>query len=201
MTSSPETAAAAGPLTLNAEIQAISKRWIWFLLLGLLMVGVGTATISWSCLVTITVLATSLLGFVMLGVGIGEILSSFTASRWSGTMLHILLGCLYGVAGFVIIDQPAASAIQLTLVAAIFLMVSGAARIVSAVVERFTGWGWVFLNGLISLGLGISIYKQWPVSGLWVIGMFLGIEMIFNGWAWIMLALGLRRLSHTSPSA
>jgi uncharacterized membrane protein HdeD (DUF308 family) len=40
--------------------------------------------------------------------------------------------------------------------------------------------------------LGMLIYKQWPVSGLWVIGMFIGIDLLFNGWAWIMLAIGLR---------
>ena len=43
-----------------------------------------------------------------------------------------------------------------------------------------------------TLLLGLMIYKQWPASGLWVIGLFVGIEMLFNGWAWIMLALSLR---------
>ena len=38
------------------------------------------------------------------------------------------------------------------------------------------------------------VYKQWPVSGLWFIGLYLGIDMILNGWTWIMLALGSRRL-------
>jgi uncharacterized membrane protein HdeD (DUF308 family) len=45
------------------------------------------------------------------------------------------------------------------------------------------------------------IYKQWPVSGLWVIGLYVGIDLIFNGWAWIMLALGLGRLPAPEWSA
>ena len=50
----------------------------------------------------------------------------------------------------------------------------------------------MLLNGCITLMLGVLINRQWPGSGLWVIGLFVGIEMIFNGWAWIMLAIGLQ---------
>jgi uncharacterized membrane protein HdeD (DUF308 family) len=60
--------------------------------------------------------------------------------------------------------------------------------------ERFSGWNWVLLNGIVTLFLGLMIYKQWPASGLWVIGLFVGIDLIFDGLAWIMFALGLRRL-------
>jgi len=102
------------------------------------------------------------------------------------------------VAGFVIIEQPENSAVQLTLIIAFFLIVSGIFRIAFALSERFTGWPWVLLNGGINLLLGLLIYKQWPDSGLWVIGLFVGIEMIFNGWAWIMLAVSIRR-SLVSP--
>jgi uncharacterized membrane protein HdeD (DUF308 family) len=79
------------------------------------------------------------------------------------------------------------------LIIAIFLIVSGIFRIVFAVSERFTGWGWVLLNGVVTLFLGMMIYKQWPASGLWVIGIFIGIDLIFNGWAWIMLSIASRR--------
>jgi uncharacterized membrane protein HdeD (DUF308 family) len=76
-------------------------------------------------------------------------------------------------------------------------MFSGVFRIVFALSERFAGWPWVLLNGAVTLMLGFLIYKQWPASGLWVIGLFVGIELIFNGWAWVMLALGLRRATAT----
>ena len=130
----------------------------------------------------------------MLAGGIAEIASSFSAGRWSGTLIHLLIGVLYVVVGLMIIEQPEDSAIQLTLIIAIFLMISGVFRVVSALSERFTGWGWVLLNGGVTLLLGLLIYKQWPFSGLWVIGMFIGIDLILNGWAWIMLSLGIRKL-------
>jgi uncharacterized membrane protein HdeD (DUF308 family) len=80
----------------------------------------------------------------------------------------------------------------LTKILAIFLIVVGALDILSALIQRFHGWGWVLLNGGVTLLLGLLINRQWPSSALWVIGLFVGIEMLFNGWAWIMLSLGLK---------
>jgi uncharacterized membrane protein HdeD (DUF308 family) len=177
-----------------AELQTLRNLWRWFLALGIAMVVLGTIAISWACLATITVAATWLFGFLLLASGIGEIIHSFWIGRWSGMLLHLLIGVLYVLVGFLIIDQPENAAVQLTLLIAIFLMVGGIFRIVFAVAEQFTGWGWVLLNGAVSFLLGLMIYKQWPASSLWVIGLFIGIDLIFNGWGWIMLSLGLRRL-------
>ena len=94
---------------------------------------------------------------------------------------------------YMIIDAPGVSLAVLTKFIAIFLIVAGVFRIVSALVARFHDWGWVLLNGAITLFLGLIINRQLPEASLWVIGLFIGIEMIFNGWAWIMLSLGLRR--------
>jgi uncharacterized membrane protein HdeD (DUF308 family) len=114
-------------------------------------------------------------------------------------LLHLLVGVLYVLVGFIIIDQPLNAAIELTLLIAIFLMVSGIFRVVFAVAERFAGSGWVLLNGVVTFVLGLLIYKQWPASGLWVIGLFIGIDLIFNGWAWVALALGLRQMTEKLP--
>lgn len=89
----------------------------------------------------------------------------------------------------------------LTLMIALFLMVGGIFRMIFAISERFSGWGWVLLNGAVSLMLGLLIYKQWPASGFWVIGTFLGIDLILNGWGWIMLALDARKAAPEEPSA
>lgn len=176
------------------EMRQIRSSWIWFLALGVAMVVFGTAAISWACIATITVAATWLFGFLLLAGGIGEIINAFRSGRWSGGIVHLLIGILYVVVGLMVVEQPEESAVQLTLIIAFFLIIGGIFRIVLALSERFTGWEWVLLNGAVTLLLGLLIYKQWPASGLWVIGLFVGIEMIFNGWAWIMLALGLKRL-------
>jgi uncharacterized membrane protein HdeD (DUF308 family) len=177
------------------EMRNLRASWIWFLVLGIAMVALGTFAIGYACLAQITVAATWLFGFLMIAGGIAEIINSLHAGRWSGTLVHLLLGVLYAVVGLMIVDQPETAAVQLTLIIALFLIVSGIFRMVFAISERFTGWGWVLLNGGVTLLLGMMIYKQWPLSSLWVIGLFIGIDLIFNGWAWIMLAIGLR----TSP--
>jgi uncharacterized membrane protein HdeD (DUF308 family) len=188
-------------LVLGNEIETLRGHRLWFLIIGIAMVAVGTFAIGWACIATVTVTATWLFGFLLLGSGIAEIVHSFWVGRWSGMLVHLLVGVLYTLVGFLVIDQPAEAAVQVTLLIAIFLMVGGIFRIVLSVSERFTGWGWVLLNGAVTFMLGLMIYKQWPASSLWVIGLFIGIDLIFNGWAWIGLWLGLRRLPANAAAA
>ncbi len=184
---------------LSHEKGLLRKYWKWFMALGIAMLILGTIAISWSCIATVTVAATWLFGFFLLAGGIGEIINAFWVGRWSGMLLHLIVGVLYVLVGFIIIDQPLNAAVELTLLIAIFLMVSGIFRVVFAVAERFAGSGWVLLNGVVTFVLGLLIYKQWPASGLWVIGLFIGIDLIFNGWAWVALALSLRQASEKLP--
>ena len=178
--------------SMSEELPRLRENRFWFLALGIAMVVFGTIAIGAAFVATVAM--TWLFGFLLLAAGIAGIVSAFWAGRWSGMLSHLLIGVLYTLVGFMILDHPQDSAIQLTLIIAIFLIIGGVFRIVFALSERFTGWGWVLLNGAVTLLLGMLVYKQWPESGLWVIGLFVGIEMIFNGWAWIMLSLGLRRV-------
>lgn len=177
--------------SMSEELPRLRENRFWFLALGIAMVVFGTIAIGSAFVATVAM--TWLFGFLLLAAGIAGIVSAFWAGRWSGMLSHLLIGVLYTVVGFMILDHPQDSAIQLTLIIAIFLIIAGVFRIVFALSERFTGWGWVLLNGAVTLLLGMLVYKQWPESGLWVIGLFVGIEMIFNGWAWIMLSICLRQ--------
>jgi len=82
----------------------------------------------------------------------------------------------------------------LTLMLAAAFLVGGLVRIVVAVTERFSGWGWVLANGLIGILLGLLIWKHWPTESEWIIGLFVGIDLIFAGWSWMTLAWMARRL-------
>lgn len=169
--------------------------WPLFAAVGAAMVALGMMAISYSCLATITVLVTWMFGFLLIGSGIAEVVTAFLAGRTRHRLIHLLVGVLYVVAGAILVDRPESAAIQLTLIIALVLIFGGAFRIAFAAVERFEGWQWIALNGVVSLGLGLMIYRQWPASGLWVIGLFVGIEMIFNGWAWVMFSLALKSVS------
>jgi uncharacterized membrane protein HdeD (DUF308 family) len=117
---------------------------------------------------------------------------AFWTRNWSGFFLILLMGVLYVVLGLLFVRQPVQAAEALTLLLACALMASGAFRIVGSLMHRFPQWGWVLLGGVLNLALGILIWLQWPFSGFWVIGLFVGIDMLFSGWTWVMPALRLK---------
>jgi uncharacterized membrane protein HdeD (DUF308 family) len=158
--------------------------------MGIALVVMGAICISVPWMATLT--SVVVFGFLLLAAGVTQVVSSFWAGKWSGMLLHLLIGVLYMVVGFMLLDAPIENALLLTKLIAIFLIVTGIFDIVAALAHRFHGWGWVLLNGCITVLLGLLINKQWPSSAVWVIGLFVGIEMIFNGWGWIMLSLGLK---------
>ena len=178
------------------ELHPLRDQWWCFLLLGIALVVLGSICIIEPLVPSLASVVA--LGFLLMAAGIAQIVSSFWAGKWSGMLFHMLIGVLYAVVGYMIVDAPVVNMVMITKFIAIFLIVSGAFRIVSALVVRFQDWGWVALNGGVTLLLGIIINRQLPEAALWVIGLFIGIEMLLNGWAWVMLALGLRALAKTS---
>jgi uncharacterized membrane protein HdeD (DUF308 family) len=125
-------------------------------------------------------------------------LGAFLARRWSGFLTLTLTGLLYLLVGILSIEHPTQAAEALTLLIALFLTVGGLFRIVTALSIRFPHWGWLLFNGAITLLLGVLIWRQWPESSFWVIGLFVGIEMILNGWTWVFVAIALRGLGRRS---
>ena len=123
------------------------------------------------------------------------------AGRWSAFLLQLLVGILYVMAGLAIRDSPLEATGFLTLFISAFFILVGTFRVVVSLVERFPQWGWALLNGVITLIAGVIIYDAFPSSAMWVIGLLVGLEMIFNGWTWIMLALSIRQLNPPATDA
>jgi uncharacterized membrane protein HdeD (DUF308 family) len=173
--------------------QELKKNWGWFLALGIVMLVLGV--IALGAAVATTIVSVMLFGWLLIVGGALSIGHSFWRERgWGGFFIDLLIGILYIVVGFMLVANPAAAAVTLTLLIALFLMFGGLLRIVVALSMRFHHWGWLLLNGVVTLLLGIAIWAQWPLAGLWVIGLFIGIDMIFNGWGLIMLALAARAI-------
>lgn len=173
-------------------LEAMKKRWGWFLGLGIGLIILGTIAVGASAVTTLATVF--LIGCLMLFVGALEIVHAFAVKEWGGFFINLLTGVLYVVVGFMMIANPGATALTLTLLIAMFLIFGGLFRIITAVLTRFQNWIWLLLHGVISLLLGIMIWKQFPVSGLWVIGLFVGIDMIFNGWSMVMLGLAAKNM-------
>ncbi|HUE13406.1 MAG TPA: DUF308 domain-containing protein [Planctomycetaceae bacterium] len=183
------------PTILTHELHHLGAHWLWLLLLGILLVLAGTvAIIVPPATVGTTLVVTIILGALLMVGGVATIVSSFWIGRWSGFLVQLLVGIVYLACGFVMTEKPVVSAVAMTIFIAVSFIVLGVFRSIGALVLRFPQWGWALLNGVITLLAGILIYRQLPFDALWIIGLLVGLEMLFNGWTWIMLALVLRRI-------
>ena len=200
MSTSNEAIGATGPCAagreqLDREFGHLRSSWCWFFSFGILLVACGTA----AAVVPPFTLGTSLVAMIVLGVslmigGVATIATSLWAGKSSSLMLNLLIGILYLVAGYVITDTPLRSAVMMAAFIAALFVVGGLFRIVIAVVVRFPHWGWALLNGLVTFLCGVIIYRHFAESALWVVGLLVGLEMVFHGWNWIVLSLAIRSL-------
>lgn len=194
---STDTELTADPVNnlLQHELKRLHKEWWCFLLLGILLLICGIVAIVFPFLSTVGVVA--VLGIMLFVSGIATIISSFWTGKWSAFLLQMLVGVLYVVVGLAVIDKPLATAGVLTLFIGSFAIVIGVVRVIAAMTIRFPQWGWALLNGVVTALFGILIYRlvaKQPEAVLWVIGLLVGIELVLNGWTWVMLALQLRHV-------
>jgi len=99
----------------------------------------------------------------------------------------------------ILLAYPFAAVLTFTLFLAGFFVVAGVFKIIEAFeIRGMTGWGWVLASGILSFILGVLIWARWPSSAFWAIGLLVGIDLLFMGWAMIALSLSLHALSPTA---
>jgi uncharacterized membrane protein HdeD (DUF308 family) len=181
-------------LDTKTELTGINKNWGWILTWGIALILLGLWAISAAALTTlITVI---FLGSLAIMGGIIVIINAFQYwwNRWLGFAGHFIIGILYILLGFELLAGPVPGAFSLTLILAFAFILIGFYRIIFSAIYRFANWGWVFFSGLITLALGIMILAQLPNAGLYIIGLFIGIDLIFWGWSYVMMALFSRKM-------
>ena len=184
-------AAKKSDLNINfRDMPQAHKYWGWFLVIGILLIILGTLAIGYAGWATeFTVI---FLGFLLLGGGVLQIISSFYSKKWSGHSLSLLLGLLYIIAGALCIFKPIQSAETITILIAVLLLIGGSFKLFTAFSLRFDHWGWMAASGFISLILGGLILIEWPASSFWVIGLFVGIDLLLAGLSWVFLSIAAR---------
>jgi uncharacterized membrane protein HdeD (DUF308 family) len=190
-------ASSVGAHTMSGpELEKLRASRVFLMFMGVALIALGAVAMGSSFIAT---LATVLMfGLVLLLGAIFQVVTAFWARQWRGFFLHMIAGVLYLIASVFMLQNPLEAALGLTILVAVCLLVGGIVRIVMSVFERFEGWGWVFVNGLVSVLLGAAIWRQWPLSGFWVIGLFVGIEMFLSGLSWLMLGLALGNIPRTT---
>lgn len=172
------------------EVQKLRRNWGWFVGLGAVLILLGGLAISYPVAATVTTV--ELFGVLLVAGGAVEIVSGIWARGWGGLFLHLLSGVLSLFVGVVLLDRPLIGAGVYTLLLAVFFVASGLVRVFVSANRQFSGWGWGLVSGAVTFLLGLMIWRQFPGSSLWVIGLLLGVDLIFNGWSWVMLGLAVR---------
>src|SRR5215469_9595187 len=141
---------------------------------------------SWSVVLVIA--------WLIISSGVIQLVHAFR-SKGVGTILwKIVVALLYLVVGGYLLFHPLLGAAALTLMLAVFFVVEGAMDLVTYVrIRRVPGAGWIFFDGIVTLILGVLVWRHWPSSSLWVIGALVGISLISTGVTRLMIGLAARR--------
>ena len=177
---------------IDLDIKVVRDRWGWFMALGILMIVLGMIAIGGPFASGIAV--SLLVGWLLVISGVAHGLHAFQASGWRGGLVQILCALLYLGVGLMMINNPISGLLALTVTVLVYFGVSGIFKIILAIrVEHLPQRGWLTVSGILSLVLAIYLGSQFPNNALWVIGMLFGIEMIFSGWSFVMIAQAARK--------
>jgi len=166
----------------------------FLIFLGILTVIFGVIAIA-SPLITGVAVAV-FVGFLLLASGVAQIVHALKSKQWGTGFWGTVIGLLGVVAGLLMIFRPLVGLVTMTMLLAIYFLVDGISEIIAAFkIKPDQGWGWVLFNGIIAVLLGLMIWRQWPVSGAWAIGLLVGIHILMTGWSMIILGSGAKRVA------
>jgi uncharacterized membrane protein HdeD (DUF308 family) len=174
-----------------SEMAPLRAKWGWIVALGVVYLIAGFVALG--SVVMATVASVLVVGVMMVVAGVAEVINAFQIKGWGKFLIWAVLGVLYIVAGFITFENPKFAAVLLTLLLGASLVASGIMRIVLAFnMKRESPWVWVALSAVITLLLGLLILARWPVNSVYILGVFLGVDLIMAGVGWIGLGFGLR---------
>jgi len=174
----------------------------WFLIEGILLVVLGVAAVLIPVLATLAV--TLVLGWILLISGVIGLITTFRAVRTPGFTWSLISGILGIVVGFLLLRWPFPGTLSLTAVLIAFLLIEGVATIFYALEHRrslFGHWGWLLTSGVVDVILAVILFLSLPGAALWALGLLVGINLIFGGWALIVMALFARGARHGRAGA
>jgi uncharacterized membrane protein HdeD (DUF308 family) len=163
----------------------------WMLGMGILLAVLGAVAIVYS--VAVSIISIVFFGWLLIIVGIIGTIHTLRHRKSGHFAVHLLDTVFALVVGVMLLLNSLAGLLVVTLLLAVYFIVAGVYRIGVAVTTRGPGSGWTLLGGVITLLLGILVWLHWPMAALWIIGLFIGINLLITGVSQIMLALALCR--------
>jgi uncharacterized membrane protein HdeD (DUF308 family) len=174
-------------------IEQVRRRWFWYLLLGISLIIFGLMALADPFVYSMA--SVVIIGWLIIFSGLAQALMAFRVRNWSGFFLHLMGGVLEIIIGLLTVAAPASAAITVTLLLAVYLLVSGLFRLIATLLLRYPAAGWGVFGALVSFLLGLALWRQWPESGLTFIGICIGITLLLHGISWVAFALGIRKVA------
>jgi uncharacterized membrane protein HdeD (DUF308 family) len=173
-------------------VSKFHQHWVAFLLLGIALVIIGILAIIGG---NFAALATArFFGTLLLIAGLMQFIYVLVGRAGQGFSQFLLASVFYSIVGILLITYPEAGALALTILFAALFTVTGVFKIIFSLSIPILQWGWLLVSGIVSLILGIVLWSAFAASIPWVLGLFIGIDLLFLGLHWIMLSLAAKKL-------
>jgi uncharacterized membrane protein HdeD (DUF308 family) len=135
------------------------------------------------------------IGAILLVTGIVEFVHAFREPTWSSKLLTLVLGVITTICGFSVLAHPVVGMVVLALILAVLFVIEGIWKIIASFSFRpASGWLAMLFSGIVALLLGFLIWKQWPLSGLWAVGILIGVDLLVTGCSMVALAMTIKRV-------
>ena len=173
---------------------AIKKNAGLAMLLGIVMIILGVLAL-FTPLAAASAVAVIVGLFLLMG-GFSQFLFAFKLGVGHGGILLAIIGLLTVLAGIWMLARPLQGVLALTWFLALYFLISGIGELIAGFqMKPVQGWGWTVFDGIVGILLAILIWRQWPVSGVWAIGILVGIRLIFGGWGLFALGSAARAIA------
>lgn len=178
----------------TTSLGSIAKKSVgWSIGLSVLMLVAGVLAIVIPPAAGIAVVL--VVAWLLIFSGAAHLVFAWHTRTTGGIVWELLLGILYLVVGVYVLLHPVAGLASLTLVLAIYLFVEGVLEFVlSFRLRPMPGSNWLLFDGIVTLILATLIWRTWPSNTEWVIGILVGISMIFSGVSRLVLSLAARHV-------
>jgi uncharacterized membrane protein HdeD (DUF308 family) len=165
----------------------------WSITVSILMIVAGILAIAIPAAAGFAV--NIVVAWLLVFFGVAHLAFGWEMRAIGNAIWQVLLGALYIGIGVYLLIHPLSGLATLTLALAIYLFAEGLLELIlSFRIRPREGWGWLLLDGIITLILATMIWRTWPMSTEFVIGTLVGISMIFSGATRLMLSLAARSL-------
>ncbi len=166
----------------------LHRHWRLFLVEGVFFIFLGLCAIVVPQFFTVAIVV--FLGWILLFAGIVHVSRAFMFTDMPGFGWWLFMGILQLFVGYLFITKPVAGALTLTILMTAFFALEGVAKISLALMMRpLANWRFILFSGITAMFFALIVWMSWSETAHWLLGLFLGINMVFLGWSLVKISL------------